>query len=103
MQALVDETIKVTQQKGAKKMTAQHLKQSINDTEQFDFLTEIAEKIPAPTEEPPKKRSRGSRKSKTTQDNVKEEAEQVKEEPDAPIKSEQETQDTNDTQDTAQE
>lgn len=91
MQALVDETIKVTQEKGAKKMTAQHLKQSIVNTEQFDFLTEIADKIPAPSEDAQAKKRRG-RKSKTNEDkeeSVKEEAAPVKQEEAAPFKQEE--------------
>lgn len=80
MQALVDETLKVTQDKGAKKMTAQHLKQSIEKTEQFDFLSEIAEKIPAPSadDNQPKKRKprKKSVKQEDQQEDLKQEAQE---------------------------
>ncbi|TIA80693.1 hypothetical protein E3P98_02544 [Wallemia ichthyophaga] len=93
MQALVDETIKITQEKGAKKMTAQHLKQTISNTEQFDFLTEIADKIPAPSEDTATKKRRG-RKSKTNEDkedSVKDESAQAIQEDSLPAKQEDST------------
>ncbi|KAI8804299.1 histone-fold-containing protein [Cladochytrium replicatum] len=46
MQSLIDETCKETRTKGAKKLSPQHLKKTILNTEKFDFLKDVVADIP---------------------------------------------------------
>ncbi|KAL4065563.1 hypothetical protein V8B97DRAFT_2010372 [Scleroderma yunnanense] len=46
---IVEESSKVTVQRGAKKVEAYHLKHAVETTEMFDFLKEIVESVPDPS------------------------------------------------------
>ncbi|KIM64392.1 hypothetical protein SCLCIDRAFT_1213224 [Scleroderma citrinum Foug A] len=46
---IVEESSKVTVQRGAKKVEAYHLKHAVETTEMFDFLKEIVEAVPDPS------------------------------------------------------
>ncbi|GFZ49347.1 DNA polymerase II subunit C [Saitozyma sp. JCM 24511] len=49
LQLLVEETAKEARSRGSKKLTAYHLKATINATPSFDFLRDIVSTIPDPT------------------------------------------------------
>ncbi|KIY63622.1 histone-fold-containing protein, partial [Cylindrobasidium torrendii FP15055 ss-10] len=46
---IVDEAASVTQQRGSKKVEAYHLKHAIETTEMLDFLKELVEAVPDPS------------------------------------------------------
>ncbi|KAF8840126.1 histone-fold-containing protein, partial [Paxillus ammoniavirescens] len=45
---IVEESSKVTVERGAKKVEAYHLKHAVDTTEMLDFLKEIVESVPDP-------------------------------------------------------
>jgi len=49
LQAIVEHSSKVTQSRKAKKVEPHHLKHAINTVEMLDFLKEIVENVPDPT------------------------------------------------------
>jgi len=49
LQAIVEHSSKVTQSRSAKKVEPHHLKHAINTVEMLDFLKEIVENVPDPT------------------------------------------------------
>merc|ERR1712063_83198 len=57
MQDLIENTSKITREKNSQTMSSAHLKQCINATERFDFLSEIVKR--APDTEPEKESKRG--------------------------------------------
>ncbi|KAI8905827.1 histone-fold-containing protein, partial [Gorgonomyces haynaldii] len=76
LQSLVEKTLKITQDKGFKRMTAQHVKECVESVEEFDFLKDIVQKVPAmEEEEEPKKRKR-KKKDEDSKDEVKQEVKQ---------------------------
>ncbi|KAK3808313.1 MAG: histone-fold-containing protein [Benniella sp.] len=48
MQSLIDEACLETRSKNAKRLTAAHLKKTILDKDQFDFLRDIVQNVPDP-------------------------------------------------------
>ncbi|CDS14171.1 hypothetical protein LRAMOSA06341 [Lichtheimia ramosa] len=66
MQSLIDQACQETRQRNAKRLSAAHLKKTIETVEQFDFLKDMVASIPDPTdamEEDPKPTRRRSAKS----------------------------------------
>ncbi|TPX63318.1 hypothetical protein SpCBS45565_g06685 [Spizellomyces sp. 'palustris'] len=72
MQSLIDEACKEARGRSAKKLTTVHLKRTIMDVEKFDFLRDLVEGLPDPSEtttdvkaegEDSKGRSRGKNKA----------------------------------------
>ncbi|KAI9012961.1 H2A super protein [Gaertneriomyces sp. JEL0708] len=61
MESLITEACKITREREAKKVTPHHLKRAIMETEQFDFLRELVESLPDPTEvaDPDDEQSKG--------------------------------------------
>jgi len=49
LQAIVEHSSKVTQSRSARKVEPHHLKHAINTVEMLDFLKEIVENVPDPT------------------------------------------------------
>ncbi|ETS61205.1 hypothetical protein PaG_05166 [Moesziomyces aphidis] len=50
MASIVEETVKETRSRGAKKMTPYHVKRTVHTNETFDFLKDIVAKVPDPVE-----------------------------------------------------
>ncbi|CDU24465.1 related to BUR6-subunit of a heterodimeric NC2 transcription regulator complex with Ncb2p [Sporisorium scitamineum] len=50
MASIVQETVKETRSRGAKKMTPYHVKRTVHTNETFDFLKDIVAKVPDPVE-----------------------------------------------------
>ncbi|KAG6809071.1 hypothetical protein H0H93_016139 [Arthromyces matolae] len=46
---IVDQSCKITQQRGSRKVEAYHLKHAVETTEMLDFLKEIVEAVPDPS------------------------------------------------------
>jgi len=70
---IIDESSKVTLNRGSKKVEAYHLKHAVDTTEMLDFLKEIVEAVPDPSnggtvdlEESADKKKRGKGKRTTT-------------------------------------
>ncbi|SNX82296.1 related to BUR6 - subunit of a heterodimeric NC2 transcription regulator complex with Ncb2p [Melanopsichium pennsylvanicum] len=53
MASIVEETVKETRSRGAKKMTPYHVKRTVHTNETFDFLKDIVAKVPDPVETDP--------------------------------------------------
>ncbi|KAI7852337.1 histone-fold-containing protein [Circinella umbellata] len=50
MQSLIDQACQETRQRNAKRLSAAHLKKTIETVEQFDFLKDVVANIPDPME-----------------------------------------------------
>ncbi|KAI9321299.1 histone-fold-containing protein [Dichotomocladium elegans] len=50
MQSLIDQACQEARQRNAKRLSAAHLKKTIETVEQFDFLKDVVANIPDPTE-----------------------------------------------------
>ncbi|KAI9252836.1 histone-fold-containing protein [Phascolomyces articulosus] len=50
MQSLIDQACQETRQRNAKRLSAAHLKKTIETVEQFDFLKDVVANIPDPIE-----------------------------------------------------
>ncbi|PWZ00963.1 histone-fold-containing protein [Testicularia cyperi] len=50
MASIVEETVKETRSRGAKKMSVYHVKRTVHTNENFDFLKDIVSKVPDPVE-----------------------------------------------------
>ncbi|KAG2174872.1 hypothetical protein INT43_005934 [Umbelopsis isabellina] len=50
MQSLIDQACVETRARNAKRLTVAHLKKTVQNTEQFDFLKDVVAEIPDPAE-----------------------------------------------------
>ncbi|CAO3693522.1 unnamed protein product [Umbelopsis ramanniana] len=50
MQSLIDQACVETRSRNAKRLTVAHLKKTVQNTEQFDFLKDVVAEIPDPVE-----------------------------------------------------
>ncbi|KAI8579328.1 hypothetical protein K450DRAFT_242708 [Umbelopsis ramanniana AG] len=50
MQSLIDQACVETRSRNAKRLTVAHLKKTVQNTEQFDFLKDVVAEIPDPIE-----------------------------------------------------
>ncbi|ORY91828.1 histone-fold-containing protein [Syncephalastrum racemosum] len=81
MQSLIDQACQETRQRHAKRLTAAHLKKTIETVEQFDFLKDVVANVPdpseqaGPSEEIKEEGTKSSRSRRTKKAPVKEEEE----------------------------
>ncbi|KZT60535.1 histone-fold-containing protein [Calocera cornea HHB12733] len=92
MQKLVDEAAREAKSKGSRKVTAYHLKRTVEGIDMFDFLKDLVVAVPDPGDkvakkeevlgpdgEPKKRRGRGKGKAKKKQESEEEDEEEEEE------------------------
>ncbi|KAN0065613.1 hypothetical protein ACQY0O_000739 [Thecaphora frezii] len=70
MASIVEETVKETRSRGAKKMSVYHVKRTVHSNDTFDFLKDIVAKVADPVETADGSgEARGAKRRKTTKSN----------------------------------